>query len=183
MTDFLLELNAVEIIGQGIGFIAMALGVLSFQAKSYKGIMAFQTAFTLFWIIHFIMLGYPSGAALNLVCFIRNLVYFLREKINPKIMRFFPAAVILLSIGAGALTYTGWTSLIPVLASILGTISLYIRDERMLRITSIAVSLSWLAFDIVTFSIAGFCNDIFALISIITALIRYRKNKGEDKNV
>ena len=174
MFDFA-SMSPTEIVGQIIGFCAVAMGVISYQAKTYKGIMAFQVAFSSFWVIHFILLGDPTGALLNFVAFVRNFAYALKHKFPKSLKIALPYLVCAAFIGATVFTFTTPMSIIPCVGSLVATVALYISNERILRILSLIVSASWLTYGIYVSSIPSALNEILLIISIIVALIRYRK--------
>ena len=71
-----------ELLAQIAGFIAMGLTVLSFQFRKPGWILAVMTASSVFWILHYVMLGLYPAAAINTMNMFRNYIYSLREKKN-----------------------------------------------------------------------------------------------------
>ena len=72
------------IIGQILGVVAIALGFLSYQMKTQKQLLMMQTATSLVFCLHYLLIGAPSGMAMNVICIFRNLAYFYRNKKQSK---------------------------------------------------------------------------------------------------
>ena len=145
-------MNTLTIIGQILGFVAMALIVWSFQFKDYKKLFLLQVGSCFFFVLHYLFLGLGgdpaaySGMAQNFVGLLFRAVLLLGEK-HKKIC-------------VGSL----WT-----------------RDSNVIRLCQlIAVSPSWLLFNVFTFSIPGILLESFNIISIIIYYIRMRiRGKSE----
>lgn len=163
-----------ETIGQIIGFIAMFLCVMSYQAKSAHAIRLIQIVMSFFWVIHFILLGKYTGAVINGVGLVRTIIFFFRGKKwadNIFWLYFFIAAFIV----TGIITWESWLSLLCVVAMIFGTLSLYMTDPKLVRIFALGCCPLWLIYDAFAHSYAGVLNEAVTIVSIIVALIRYKK--------
>ncbi len=170
-----------EIIGQIVGFIAMAIIVISYQQKTHKNILLFQMVSGLLFTVHFLLLGAYTGAIMNLLGALRSLVYSNREK------KFTSSVIwpILFTIGfavSGILTWDGWISVVPLIAMIMSSIVLWIENPKINRALSIPTSTCWLVYNIKITepSYAGIATEIFVLTSIIIGIIRLdikKKNK------
>ena len=91
-----------------------------------------------------------------------------------------PAATIAAFILCGVFTWNGVMSIFPTAAMVLSSVSLYITDERKIRIISLFVSPLWLVYDAWSFSIGGTVSEIFTIISILVAMWRFRKKKTDN---
>ena len=56
-----------NMIGQALSLVAVALGVVSFQMRSAKGILFFQILTALVFSAHYFMIGAMTAMGLNLV--------------------------------------------------------------------------------------------------------------------
>ncbi len=165
---------------QLIGFCAMAFGILSFQAKRRNTILLMQMTASILWAVQYLLLGAYTGVALNLVSIFRNLFFTKKGKSRLVDSRLFPIAVMTVFFIAGIATYDGAISLFPTAAMMISTIALYITEERSIRLLSLLVSPLWLIYNIKTGALAGAICETITLISIIVALIRYRKVKSQN---
>ena len=69
-----------EIFAQAISIVAMAIGVLSFQQKTQKGIVLMQFCSSILFAIHYGMIGGLIACMLNSVGIIRAAVFSQRDK-------------------------------------------------------------------------------------------------------
>ena len=88
-----------------------------------------------------------------------------------------------MQIGASFFTWNGPFSLFSIGAGILSTIAYYVLDERLYRYFFLALILLWIGNGIVYFYPIALAHDIFAVISITIAIIRYNFKKEEPKKV
>ena len=111
-----------EIIGQILGIVATIITAISYQVNNKRGLLAVQSAATLSTCLGYLFLGAMSGFALNIVCLVRNGVFFFFDK-NQKGMAYRIAAVLLAicMVVLGAISWQGWVSLLIIVALALNT--------------------------------------------------------------
>ena len=90
----------------------------------------------------------------------------------------------ILNAGLGAWTYQSWSSILKIVATIITTISFGLKNVTLVRVITIpacvmAVIHACLPYH---FSVGGIITEAFTIVSIIVALIRFRKKpeKAED---
>lgn len=171
-----------QIVIQGIGFIAMALGIYSFQLKKRASIILCQMGGSCLWATQFLILGTYSGAIQNTIAIARNAVLAQREKHHWASSRITAAIIYTLITTAGVLTVMleGYWALLTVGAMLLQTFAFYFTNANAIRRISLCVCALWLVYDVHAGSIAGVCCEIFGICSIIIALIRYRRTPSEN---
>ena len=175
--------STLEIVGQAIGFIAIALAIISFQAKTRTGILVLQGAANLVWGVHFFMLGTLVGAATTFIAGIRNLLYATKERWSWVTSPAVPIGFSILSTVIGIFTYENPFSILIMSATIVSTLSYSMNSEKLIRLFSLYVSGAWLIFNTFsTFSIAGIGSESFNIISILVSLFRYR-NKTKHSTI
>ena len=81
----------------------------------------------------------------------------------------------------GVLSWHGWISIFAIAAKIISTVSLGIKNTRVIRIMNLISTPCWLAYNIFMFSIGGMCSDLIMLTSLIIAVIRLDIMKLEPK--
>ncbi len=165
-----------EIIGQLLGIIATALTFISYQAKSKRPLLIIQTAGTAFIATSFFFLDAASGFALNIVCIIRNIVfYFQGEKSR---LRFVSVPILCATIGAlGALSWQGPISLLIIIALTANTFFLSLGKPQALRMSILVTSSMMIAYNIYVFSVGGITNEAVSIVSSIIGIIRFHKTK------
>lgn len=157
------------------------LAFISFQQNNSRNILLFQILANSAFVIHFIFLGAPEGAAMNLISLVRNFVFFQKNQKtkwadNQFWLYFFTA----ITIAAGIITWKGWLSLLPTLGLVLSGIAFYSKNPRTNRLVYFPSSPLWLVYDIVSRSIAGTITEVFSLISLIIAIVRFDIMKKEE---
>lgn len=175
-------IEIVGLIGQFVGFVAIAVAFLSFQVKKKSGILVVQALACFIWAIHFLMIGAPAGCALNIVATARNIVYAKREKYKwlngVWLPTFFSAIVTVTSI----LARKTWLDVILLPSTILSSYTYCLGSEKVIRNSTVFVSITWLIFSIVNLSISGIAAEVFNLSSLTIAIVRFRKRSKENKD-
>lgn len=167
----------VIMIGQLLGLVAVLLTFISYQAKTQKQILLIQTAATLFMALHYALIGASSGLSLNVICLLRNITYFFKEKrpfSSPVIPYLFSAAMVVY----GILTWQAFYSCFIIVGLAINTVALS-RTPQTLRKSILLTSTLVLIYNIFVFSIGGIINEIVAITSSVIGLIRYRS--GQEK--
>ena len=163
----------VDLLAQIAGFIAMGLTILSFQFRKHGWIMAMMTVSSVFWILHYVMLGLYPAVAINTMNLLRNYIYGLREKknINSKLIPAFFVAVAAVSVIS---TWENAWSVLPLLASVTATIANWQTQTKRLKLLSCPRYGLWLIYDLINGAWAGAANDIFSIGSIAVSLAKQR---------
>lgn len=174
MTDYFKSLFATPVmtVSQIIGFCAMISAMICFQQKDRKRILMWQIILTVLWTVHFILLNNPTGAALNASQVIRSIIYYNKDNHNWAQSKLWPAVFVAIALAIGIITWNGPLSILPIIGTTIATISVWMNNPFTIRLLSIPVSVTWGIYDLLSKSIAGFCNELFTLISIITAIFR-----------
>ena len=185
-------MNALTITGQIMGFIAMALIVLSFQFKDSRKLFAFQVGSCLFFVLHYLFLGLGgdasaySGMAQNGIGLVFRVIILLGDRY--KKLKSTVVLSIIAAVMAILAVYTASSDpieLLPVVGNFLCLGSMWTGDANVIRLTQLlVVSPSWLVYNIFMLSIAGILMESFNIVSIgvyyVRMLIRKRKEKSRD---
>ncbi len=168
------------VIAQIIGFCAMATAIVSFQQKKRKNIMIFQLVCTALWSLHFFVLGNMPGCALNGIMTLRCVIYYFKETQKWAQHKVWLVLFLIAGFVAGVQTWESWWSVLPLLGMIISTVALWQQNPKHIRIMTIPVAVSWFVYNAHSLSYAGMCNEVFALISIFTAMWRLDRRKKEE---
>lgn len=164
-----------ETLGQIVSIAGMGLTVLSFQLKTRKQILLFQSLGSSLWLLSYLLLGTWAGVYINAVFLVRNVIfYFRKDKKWAQSILWLPIMVVA-SIGAGALGYQTPWDLLPIVGAVVGTFSMYMSNENMLRLLKLGESPCWLVYNCSIPLIGGIVCELCSLTSIVVGLIRYRK--------
>ena len=171
-----------EIIGQGVGIVAMAFIILSYQPKTQKNIFLLQFIGSALFSINFFLLEAYVGAYLNVIGLLRGLAFYFKEK--TKADKWYMILILCLLFAVGyPLTFTVFgksfnllnavIEILPVIAMIVATFSFATKEAKTLRKLSLVCSPCWLIYDAVSLSVGGVICEVLSLMSIITAIIRH----------
>jgi hypothetical protein len=169
-----------EIIGQILGIVATVITAISYQVNHKRGLLAVQSAATLSTCLSYLFLGAMSGFALNIVCLVRNGVFFFFDKSKKGVVYRIAAALLAACmVVLGVLSWQGWVSLLIIVALALNTLFMAFGTPQRLRQSVCFTSALVLAYNICVFSIGGIMNEALAIISSVVGILRYRKEKGQ----
>lgn len=165
----------IEIIGQIFGYLAAFMMFLSYQTKTSKQLIVVQSISVVFIITHYLMIDAMSGFVLNIVCLIRNFVYYFDNKV-----KFFrhPVCAYILAVAmgvTGAISWQGPVSLLIILALMINTVFMSFNNNQLLRASVILTSSMILLYNLFMHSYGGMINESIGIISSVIGLYRYRK--------
>ena len=181
MTSLLSEISRLvseHPAAQAVGLVALCLTVLSYQARTTRGIALRQAAGSLFWTTHLLLLGAWTGGLLNALGLARGAVYSQRGARSWASRPFWPWCFGALCVGAAAFAGLaqgeGPRLLLSVLAQCIGCYALWTPRVRRARLLLLLVSFLWLAYDALSGSLPGTACELFSEASILLALVRDR---------
>jgi hypothetical protein len=149
----------------------MVLVFIAFQQNEKKKILWVQASAGLVFSIHFFLLGAFTGMGMNMVEIPRNLV--LAREHNKKWQIIWVSVFIALFAAFGIFTWESPMSLFPVFAVSLSTVAFSLKKPRSIRFCQVPVSVLWLVYNVVSFSIAGILTESFCLLSVLIAILRF----------
>ncbi len=165
------------IIGQILGVIATALTFVSYQVNTKNRVLIVQTIATLFTTASYFFLDALSGLALNIVCLVRNMVFYFQQP-SSKLNKLCACILAGIMIVLGIFSWEGWYSVFLIAALSANTIFLSLGNPQVLRKSILITSSFVLAYNCFVFSIGGIANEALAIISsIIGIVLFYRRNK------
>ena len=177
------EIDAVYIIAQIIGFVAMGFGICSYQMRRRVNILIFQSLSNLFWVMQYVLLGTPSAVIALVLGILRNVFYMLRGVVRFADSIAVPVVFSVLFTLSAFFTYSNIFDILPTLAMIAASLAFFCKKEQHIRIISLFVAASWLVFGISAGSIASMVADSLTFISILTSIIRYYKKSNNNDTV
>lgn len=164
------------IIGQILGILATVITFISYQVNTKSRLLIIQTTATLSTCLSFLFLGASTGFALNIVCIIRNVLFFF-QKDKSTVHTVTAAALSVTMIILGIISWQGAESLLIMTALAANTIFMATGNPQLLRKSVIVTSGMILIYNAIVFSIGGMTNEGISIISSIIGIIRFRKEK------
>lgn len=164
---------------QLIGYVAMALCIFAYQAKTRRYILLIQGLGCILWTLQFFLLGSYAGMLLNAVNAARNITYAFIERYKFSSSPFCLGITIAVCLSMLFVTIPGegWLGIFPVVATSLASVAFFMRKERLVRSLYLVASPVWMVYDIINGSIGGTICEAFSIISIVIALLRFKKEK------
>lgn len=171
------------IVSQIIGVAAVALYLLSYQLKKRGHIIWVTCVSNGLYVLQYLLLGAFSGAALD---FLSTVSSFFAGKKNEEHWRRYMKWVIpgsFLAILAVGLTLTflrqNWLELFALAGALLQNGGLWFEDEQTIRKFGLACAPFWLVYNFLSQAYGASLGSCLAIVSTVTAMIRYRKKKAE----
>lgn len=161
-------------IGQALGILAVILGFVSFQMKTPKAILACQSTVAFVFAAHYLFIGAPGAAALNLLAAFNNVLYFFRAKRGGKGW-FEPIFYVVMVTVTTILTWEAWYSIILMLGLYGTAVGLSLSDPQNTRKVMLVKAPLCLTYNAFVFSVGGVIYEAAVLASAIIGLIKYRK--------
>ena len=177
----------MEIASQIFGIIAFIITIICFQFNTQKKIVICQVACSLFFLLSLVFKSAYSGALLNVHGIIRSLIFTQRGKNRIADSPVTLVVLCMLTIPCVAFTYRSPLDLLCVVGQIATTVALYMKNPAKIRLVTLISPPCWFIYHFSLRNIGGYLNEIFVVISILTAVFRYdilkKGNKDEQPTI
>ena len=175
-----------EIIGMILSLIGMALTIISFQARSKRMLLVWQTAGSTFFLISYLFSDGGIAVFLNIIFLVRNILSMKTEHSTQRVRNLVclglclahTATFVIYSSVTGEWSFWG---ALPVVGAIFGTIAVAQTDAIRLRLWKYGDSFAWLFFNahLGLGALGGTLCEIFNEISLAVSLYRFRRSSGK----
>jgi hypothetical protein len=159
------------------GYVAFALGVVSFLQRDDRRLKAMIGAQSFSYAVHFYLLGSLPAVAASLVTCTRALVS-LRTR-----SRVVAGLLIAVNLTLGALTAKSTASALPIAASTLGTIAFFWFEGILMRLVLLGATGLWLTNNLLVGSIGGTLLEVFIGASNTLTCYRLWRARGLGSSV
>ena len=158
------------------GFLAVALYLLCFQLKNAKSIIACRLVASVMYVLQYLLLFAFVGAAMDAAALLTNYIAY---KKDTKFIRKYKIPILIFAhlgvIAIGMLLYENIFSLLPIAGVLFESASNWMKKEKTIRIVSLFAVPFWLTYNLICGAYASAVGSVLASVSIVSALIRYRK--------
>lgn len=161
----------LNIIAQILGLGGTYMLFTLYRQKERKKLLSRKRYADFLWGLHYIFLGAWSGAIPNAVGILRETVFIHNDKKWAKSL-VWPFVFIAVSWFLAVASQNSILCLLPMCASTLVTVSLWVKNPKMTRILSVPVCVTFIVYDVFVGSYAGIVNEAISLVSIISSFIR-----------
>ena len=170
---------ALIIAAQIVGVLAVTLYLLSYQLKRRCQIVWVTCISNVLYVLQYIMLGAFTGALMDALSTVSS--FFAARKNNPKLKRYLKLIIwvsMLVIASAGlalAIIQKDPIELLPIAGALFQTGGLWFENEQTIRKFGLCSVPFWLVYNFISKAYGATLGSVLALVSVITALIRYRK--------
>lgn len=179
MSNLFGAIDFFELIIQCFGFCGMLCSIISFQCRKHGKILFFRTMNELLFGIQYILLGAYTGAAMNFIGCVRNVLFSRQvEKGKSTILSRVIFSVLFLAFAVA--TWSGVKSILIGIAKVGSTVAYGCRNTIAMRLIIFLTSTLWLVYDICVGSWAGAASESFTIVSIFVALFRIGRMKRRE---
>ena len=162
---------------QLIGFIALILLIIVFQREKRSHMLILKILSSIFYGIHFALLGAWTGSAMNVVAAARSYVFKQRTEKKWADNKAWLFAFLILIIVSGIFTWGGYYSLLPMIGTSISTAAFWMKKPRLIRLLCLIGPPFWLVYNIIVQSIAGMVTELLVVISILVGILRFDGKK------
>ena len=174
-------LDAQPLLGQLLGVLAMVFSILTWQMNTHKKMMGMQILCAGLFAAHYVLIGAYTGAVINGVAVIRNVVFYHREKKCFSGMGWVYLFAALMAVGGIVSGYReGWIAVFMIVGMVINTLSLSCTDPQRVRKVILFSSPLMLIYNLLTISIGGIVNESLSMCSTVTALLRTACRKRKE---
>lgn len=180
MVDFLKNYFTIDspiiLAGQIVGIVAMLFSFIVYQQNDRKKLLIYKGSVNALWVVHFFMIGAPSGAVLNLIGIPREFVFYHNDKKWGKSI-LWPIFFVLITVVSSLISWEGLVTLLPCIGSVLAVVAFAAKSVKLTRFLNIPANTLWLIYVLITRSYGGALANIIILVSIFIAIARYDLKK------
>lgn len=148
---------------QCVGYLAFVLGVGSFMQQDDRRFKLLMAAECLAYIIHFALLGRPTAVASSTMSLLRSVLsLFTRSK-------WVAFVVIAANLGLGLAFATRASDWLPLGASCIGTLALFLMEGVRMRIAMLCGTVLWIVNNVIAGSVGGTALEVvIAAVNLMT---------------
>lgn len=165
------------ILAQIFGIFVIIFNVIAMQMKHKNQIFFMLIFVSIFSALNFILLKSYSGCFICLFAIIQIIINYCLGKKNKPIPKILVGLYIIISIIIGTFTYKTYIDILPIICSILYTITILQKNEKRIRLISLINIILWIIYDFVSCAYTAGIADILTLVSTLIGIYRYDYKK------
>ncbi len=173
-----------EYMVQAIGFLGVALFIISYQIRSNRALFLCQLVGCIVFCVQFFLMGAYTGAISLIVNIARNLLLIKSNDWKWAKSQVTLAAIILLLLVMTICTWAGWISILPFVSVAVTSIGYWTQNAQKIRLSQLFGSPCTLLYDILVHTWGGAVCEAITILSIIISIVRFGwRNLGEESGV
>lgn len=148
---------------QCVGYVAFVLGVGSFLQTDDRRFKLFMAGECLAYVVHFALLGNPTAVASSTMSLLRSLLALRTRSI------WVALAVVAINIALGLYLAKQPSDWLPLMASCLGTLALFLLQGIPMRLVMLVGTMCWIANNVIAGSVGGTALEVVvAMVNLVT---------------
>lgn len=167
------------IVAQIFGILVIISNVLAMQMKKKRQIIFMFILANLFSTINFLLLGGYSGAIICFFAILQTVINNHFEKLQKQVPHILIGIYVILSIVLGAITFQTFIDTLPIICSILYTLTIIQNKEKNIRKLSLVNIILWICYDLVCMAYTAAISDTFMAISTLIGMYRFDFKKKQ----
>lgn len=160
-----------------MGYVTLVIGVAAFLQKNDQRLRALNATECVTYALHFWLLGNLSGVAGAGISSVRSYLSLFTQSI------WVAAAAILVNLTVGLHFVHSPAGLLPLAASVMGTIAVFLLSGISMRAVMLCSSLCWLSNNLLCHSIGGTILESFISCSNIVTIVRLSRDNARAKQM
>ena len=160
------------ILAQIFGMLGATAMIISSWQKERKRIFFFLLFDNIFYFIQYVLLNAYTGAYTNIIGLIRLYLFNKKGKNNFFKKNYVLYIIILLYILIGVLTYENYSSIFPVISSVIYAIVLWQDNPKYIRIGTSIMLFMWCLYNLLVHAYVGALSEGVMFISSILGIIK-----------
>lgn len=162
-----------EYIIQGVGFLGVALFIISYQIRSNHALFLCQLIGCIVFCVQFFLMGAYTGAISLIINIARNLLLLKSNDWKWAKSRATLAAIVALLLVMTVYTWAGWISILPFASVTVTSIGYWTQNAQKIRLSQLFGSPCTLLYDMLVRSWGGAVSEAITILSIIVSIIRF----------
>jgi hypothetical protein len=171
-------LTTSYIISQVFVVIALLFLGSSYLVKDKRKVLFLGILCSTFYGLEYLLLGALTGLITNIISVVRNIWFYHNAKRKKKNSLFVFILLSIISIVFGVISFTHWYCILPIIATILFTYTIWQDDIKIYRYLAVPVSICWIVYNACYLSIMGVIAETIVLSFEIIGIIKYNKKKN-----
>ena len=148
------------------GYVAFVLGVICFLQRDDRRFKQTMVAQAISYAIHFAMLGAISSMASALIALLRTVLSMYFNSLRMALV------VVAINLAVGPWLVHVWTDWLPLIATCIGTLALFLFKGIRMRLVLLGSTLLWLTNTILIGSIGGTALEVMILTANLVTIWR-----------
>ena len=161
-----------DLLTHAIGWGGTLCCVAAYQFSSSRKLVFCELLCALLYTVHYFMLGAYTGSLTMVLSLFANAVSCGNKAWMRR--RVWPAGFLVMFLVSAAVTWEGWLSLLPSVATVLTCTANFIRNGKLIRLNRLClVCPMWMVYNICSHSWSGMACELMVAGSILLSVFRY----------